>query len=348
MKPLPIDDLQGLRSLGSVLLKGYHHFEGEAGTKAEPARTRVEIAAEQQAAGAPKHGEPAAPAPVVEQPEARQRLAGDRAFSLWRAFDSRLNALEGDPQEISQRRPLLELTTALFPVGGGVGATTITATVAQLLAEQGRRVLVVDGDADPMLAVYLGDMPSYGRGVLSADGLGRQGTVHVLAREQEDADGTWLQRGWQRMEGRCDQALIDVWPGTASETLALAGRAGRILLLLTPDLGSILRLPRVLEGIRKAAPESGQKTPYLLLNKFDAALGLHRDVRQRLSDRFGEQLLPFEIRRSDEPAEAFAAGTTVVEFAAQSGITMDMLSLAQWISVPMEGLEIDEETGLSR
>jgi cellulose biosynthesis protein BcsQ len=340
MKPPPIDDLEGLRSLGSALLTRYHNFGSRAGAPRKLAEAMPEE--KENAEGARQampavHGDPG------------QRLAGEGSFNLWRAFDSRVNAcLDGQAEKAGQRRPLLEATTAIVPVAGGVGSTTITATLACLMAEQGQRVLAVDADNDPLLSVYLGDTPTYGTSALSADGLGRRGSVHVLTREDsEAADGTWLHRGWQRMEGRFDLALIDVWPGASPETFAHAAHANKLLLVMTPDLSSILRLPRVLARIQTSMPQGERRIPYLLLNKFDATLDLHREIRKRLSDRFGEQLLPFEIRRSDEPAEALAVGTTVLEFASQSNITQDLLSLANWMSAPVAG-QVDAETGLVR
>jgi chromosome partitioning protein len=340
MKPPPIDDLDGLSSLGSALLTGYHSFGSDSGNAkpSKPAPAAADLL--------PNGLDPAKPR---DDSQARQQPADDASFNLWRAFDSRVNAcLDGQAEKAGQRRPLLELATAVVPVAGGVGATTITAALACLLAEQGQRVLVVDGDSDPLLSVYLGDTPAYGTSAVSADGLGRGSSIHVLTREDADpADGAWLQRGWQRLEGRFDRALLDVWHGASSETFAHAARAAKILLVMTPDLSSVLRLPQVLARIQKSAPEGGQ-SPNLLLNKFDVSLSLHREVRQRLSDRFGEQLLPFEIRRSDEPAEALAVGATVLEFARQSGVTQDLLLLANWMSAPIDGREVEAETGLTR
>jgi chromosome partitioning protein len=347
MKPPPINDLDGLRSLGSVLLTRYHNFGSNTGDAKKTAVAPTAAVAPAATDSLPNGARQATPA---EDGEARQRPSDDASFNLWRAFDSRVNAcLDGQAAKAGQRRPLLELATAVVPVAGGVGATTITATLACLLAEQGQRVLVVDTDSDPLLSVYLGDTPAYGTSAVSADGLGRGSSIHVLTREDADAaDSEWLQRGWQRLEGRFDRALIDVWPGASPETFAHAVRANKVLLVMTPDLSSVLRLPRVLARIQKSAPEGEQRTPKLLLNKFDASLELHREVRLRLSDRFGEQLLPFEIRRSDEPAEALAAGATVLEFAGQSGVTQDLLSLLNWMIAPPEGSQVDAETGLVR
>ena len=53
---------------------------------------------------------------------------------------------------------------------GGVGKTSISGTMARLLARSGRRVLAIDGDSNPNLALTLGiaaermnDMPTLSR-----------------------------------------------------------------------------------------------------------------------------------------------------------------------------------------
>ncbi len=42
---------------------------------------------------------------------------------------------------------------------GGVGKTTISGTLARLLARRGRHVLAIDGDPNPTLALALGVTP---------------------------------------------------------------------------------------------------------------------------------------------------------------------------------------------
>nr|MDQ6928786.1 AAA family ATPase [Actinomycetota bacterium] len=42
---------------------------------------------------------------------------------------------------------------------GGVGKTSISGTLARLLARRGRRVLAIDGDPNPNLALTLGVPP---------------------------------------------------------------------------------------------------------------------------------------------------------------------------------------------
>ena len=50
--------------------------------------------------------------------------------------------------------------TIAFAGKGGVGKTTLAGTLARLLARQDRRVVAVDGDLNPNLAISLGLSPS--------------------------------------------------------------------------------------------------------------------------------------------------------------------------------------------
>jgi CO dehydrogenase maturation factor len=54
---------------------------------------------------------------------------------------------------------------------GGVGKTSISGTLARLLARRGRHVLAIDGDPNPNLALTLGLAPEQMEGMptLSAD-----------------------------------------------------------------------------------------------------------------------------------------------------------------------------------
>ncbi len=66
---------------------------------------------------------------------------------------------------------------------GGAGKTTISATLARLLAREGIHVTAIDGDPNPNLGVALG---------LSAEQLARlQRVPSDVLSEHEDADGSY-------------------------------------------------------------------------------------------------------------------------------------------------------------
>lgn len=66
---------------------------------------------------------------------------------------------------------------------GGSGKTTIAGTLARVLAGDGSRVLAIDADPNPNLAVSLG---------MDADAAARIAPVpHTLVHHAEDADGRY-------------------------------------------------------------------------------------------------------------------------------------------------------------
>jgi len=63
---------------------------------------------------------------------------------------------------------------------GGSGKTSISGTMARILAREGHSVLAIDGDSNPNLALTLGipadamnDMPTLDRGMIERDEEGR-------------------------------------------------------------------------------------------------------------------------------------------------------------------------------
>lgn len=65
---------------------------------------------------------------------------------------------------------------------GGTGKTTITGTLARVLAQSGREVLAVDADSNPNLATVLGIPPARAEALI--------GLPRDLMKRQTDADGT--------------------------------------------------------------------------------------------------------------------------------------------------------------
>ena len=72
---------------------------------------------------------------------------------------------------------------------GGSGKTSISGTMARILARDGRSVLAIDGDSNPNLALTLGipaerinDVPTLSRGLIERDDEGR---AHLKASLDE-------------------------------------------------------------------------------------------------------------------------------------------------------------------
>ena len=71
---------------------------------------------------------------------------------------------------------------------GGSGKTSISGTMARLLARQGRRVLAIDGDSNPNLALTLGLPPEAMNGMptLTRDMLRRTESGTELAQSLDE------------------------------------------------------------------------------------------------------------------------------------------------------------------
>jgi CO dehydrogenase maturation factor len=71
---------------------------------------------------------------------------------------------------------------------GGSGKTSISGTMARLLARQGRRVLAIDGDSNPNLALTLGLPPDamVGMPTLTRDLIRRSPGSDELTRSLEE------------------------------------------------------------------------------------------------------------------------------------------------------------------
>jgi cellulose biosynthesis protein BcsQ len=89
--------------------------------------------------------------------------------------------------------------------------------------------------------------------------------------------------------------------------------------------------------------EPDSQPTFYLLNKYDATVPFHKDVRERLRIVLGERLLPFAIRRTDQIPEALAAAVTVVDYAPNAPVVEDFKLLAQWLRNSMQRNEIEPQ-----
>ncbi len=71
--------------------------------------------------------------------------------------------------------------------------------------------------------------------------------------------------------------------------------------------------------------------PHYVLNQFDPSLPLHLDIREVLREQLGDRLLPFVLRYTPAVSEALAEGMTVMDYAPNSAVVEDFVTLAGWV-----------------
>ena len=221
---------------------------------------------------------------------------------------------------------------------GGVGKTTIAASLARVLTGVGESVLLAGLSPDSILPFYFGarSMPGSGlRSFLLPDAIGR-GSLHLYLdapTQNDDHEGkdvlNRLCTQANVTQGDLDRSIL-VFPAGAAEPLLPVLRNTSIsLVIIVPDLVSAIGVGKLLRYFREQ--EGQRRLPYFLINKFDSARPLHQEMRNHLHEQLGARLLPLVIRRSDDIQDALVARMTVIDYSPEDGVVQDLEDLADWV-----------------
>lgn len=230
-------------------------------------------------------------------------------------------------------------TLCVMSLSGGVGKTSMVATIGRTLSSRGERVLLADATPHGLLPYYFGARelrPDVVR-TFSPPQDSKDAPVFMVNYEAERLNGddegqaTLLEEIAQHARGT-QRVLLDLNSSSAWLGRRLAEKQqAKILVPITPDMNSVLgikNMERFFAGTQDA--EGRHVRPYYVLNQFDASLPLHLDVREVLRQQLGDRLLPIMIRRSPAVAEALAEGMTVMDYAPESPVAEDYMHLAEW------------------
>lgn len=232
----------------------------------------------------------------------------------------------------------------VYSMAGGVGKTSLVAALGRALSSFGERVLLADTVSHGPLPFYFGARTLRANGVRTFLPPRGNSSVPIQvvnydltsrrndpAARTSEADSELFEdlMGNSRRVNRVvmDLSVCDEW---------MAGRLAPInptvLVPLLADMNSIVSLKaieRSITGMRTADGKALQ--PVYLLNQFDASLPLHDDVRMFLKQQLGDRLLPTVIRRANGVSEALAEGMTVFDYAPESEIATDYMTVAEWL-----------------
>jgi len=228
---------------------------------------------------------------------------------------------------------------AIFSLAGGVGKTSLVATLARALSSMGEKVLLVDTTSHGLLPFYFGARelrPGVVRTFSPPSG-STDAPIHLVSYDVEgkSADNT-------AQEQLADE-ILQSGPGTNRILLDLSPNAGwlarrianlhpTVLVPVAPDMNSVISLQAVEKLFQSATDAEGRSLqPFYVINQFDASLALHLDVREVFRRQLGERLLRFVIRRSPAVGEALAEGMTVVDYAPDAPVSQDYFEIASWL-----------------
>jgi cellulose synthase operon protein YhjQ len=267
--------------------------------------------------------------------QSRERVAS-RWFALRELFEE--GAQEKPPEE--KKTPTTEVPVlAVFSLAGGVGKTSLVATLGRALSSTGEKVLLTDTTSHGLLPFYFGAselkpgvVRTFAPPVGSADA-----PIHLLSFDLLEKGGDleaqdWLAEELARDSQGMQRVLVDLSPSVPWVLRRLARLNSIVLVPMKPDMSSVISLNVVEKFFADVTDANGKPVhPRYVLNGFDASQPLHLDVREVLRQQLGDRLLAFVIRRSPAVSEALAEGMTVMDYAPDTPVAHDVLNLASWL-----------------
>ncbi len=250
----------------------------------------------------------------------RERVAS-RWFALKGVFEPGQDAgREGAP---SGKKEMRTAPLAVFSLAGGVGKTSLVATLGRALSSLGEKVLLADTTSHGLLPYYFGASelrPGVVRTFSPPSG-STDAPIHLVSYDVDKAADDKKRQGvvleeLGRSTAGSDRLLLDLNANSGWMVRRLAGMAPTVLVPVAPDMNSVISLQTVERYFQDMVDLEGHALrPHYVLNQFDASLPLHLDVREVLRSQLGDRLLPFVVRRAPAVSEALAEGMTVVDYA---------------------------------
>jgi cellulose biosynthesis protein BcsQ len=283
--------------------------------------------------------ETASAATVPVTPEDTLQGSRDRLTSRWFAlkgvFQGGSAPAEPVPPPIASRAPVL----AVFSLAGGVGKTSLTATLGRALSARGERVLLVDTAAYGLLPFYFGacdQRPGQLR-TFTPPGASGDAPIQMMMIDPESMGPETVSPEPMAVEigkhtAGISRVIVDLATASGAITRRVLRMSPLVLVPVTPDMNSVVSVSAIDSFFQNSAGSGGPNAmPFYVLNQFDASLPLHLDVREVLREQLGERLLPFALRRAPAVSEALAEGMTVMDYAPNSTIAEDFGNLAGWV-----------------
>jgi cellulose synthase operon protein YhjQ len=277
--------------------------------------------------------------PQPQAPEDTLQGSRDRLTSRWFALKGVFNAgsapAEAVPAPAASRAPVL----AVFSLAGGVGKTSMVATLGRALSARGERVLLVDTAAYGLLPFYFGardqrpgQLRTFSPPVAGGDAPIQMVTVDSETFGPETAPQETLTGEIGKYSRGVSRVIVDLATASGATTRRVLRMSPVVLVPVIPDMSSVVSVGAIDAFFQHNSAATGSNVlPYYVLNQFDPSLPLHLDVREVLREQLGDRLLPFALRRASAVSEALAEGMTVMDYAPNSTVAEDFGSLAGWV-----------------
>jgi len=283
-------------------------------------------------------GSGASGSPVADTLQhSRERVAA-RWFALKGIFDHHGQEQRPEAAAVRQKDVRVPMLT-VFSLAGGVGKTSLVATLGRALSATGEKVLLTDTTSHGLLPFYFG-ASELRPGVVrtfsppegSSDAVISLVSYDVAQNNGDAAAQEWLTEELTRAGRGMQRVILDLSPISPWVVRKLVRANSTVVVPVAPDMNSVISLGPVEKFFAGMIDGDGRPVrPYYLLNQFDASLPLHLDVREVMRQQLGDRLLPIIIRRSPAVSEALAEGMTVMDYAPDAPVAEDYMNFASWL-----------------
>lgn len=244
-------------------------------------------------------------------------------------------------------------TIAIANAAGSAGKSTTTVTLAALLAREGQRVLVIDGDAQATATFWLGvDTPAYTVGdVLHrrcklADAITTTNTAGVSllpATAAVDSDVIQLtstRGGEQRMRlalaeaKNYDLALVDCPGSINAVTLSALVAADSVITVTAPtlkEMGGIPQIEEIIADLAEAYNSSLALRAIIPCSVPRNAGKGYDDMMALLTESYAQLVTP-SIRRTVRVMESHGNRSPLPAHAPNDGVTHDYEQALAWLN----------------
>lgn len=239
---------------------------------------------------------------------------------------------------------------AIVSAAGGVGRSTLTASLATLLAQREIAVLALDFDPQNLLSTLLGSdevslgglLPDFltrkefGKSALVNSNevaclpFGRANESSLVTFEQHlRTEPEWLKKCITQIDYPPGAFLLMDTPRLPSPYARQAMVAADLVLaVLAPDVRSLALLPAVEAALSRCVP--GRQSIYVM-NSLDSTRTLQSDLLAQFRSSLQMRLSPYPVHRDEAISRAVANRANLQSLSPDSLVAHDLNGLLNWL-----------------
>jgi cellulose synthase operon protein YhjQ len=287
----------------------------------------------------PERPETPSAAPAARPAEDTLQGSRDRLASRWYALRGVFDKGSVQPEAAPAAPPVRPPAVAVFSLAGGVGKTSLVATLGRALSSRGERVLLIDTAPYGLMPFFFGAhdqrpgvLRTFSPPGTSGDAPIQMVTIDPDTLEPETPTIEVMTTEISKYSRGVSRIIVDLATASGATTRRVLRMSPLVLVPMIPDMNSVVSVSSIDSFFHhNINPNSKQVTPFYVLNQFDSSMPLHLDIREILREQLGDRLLPLSLRRTAVVSEALAEGMTVMDYAPNSTVAEDFANLAGWV-----------------